>query len=120
MSVILEPASAVAAGICLAARTIGKPPGILRGRHPRPCGWCDYPPDDLRRLIEGYNVWAGWSEKRRTYERHDARVFAELPAAVQAELVLAAQDFPALEPAPATPADPDPDALPSFFDQAGS
>jgi hypothetical protein len=111
MSVILEPASAVAAGICLAARTIGKPPGILRGRHPRPCGWCDYPVEDLRRLVDGYNVWAGFSERSRTYERHDARVFAELPAAVQAELVLAAQDFPALEAGP----ERDPDPLPAFL-----
>jgi hypothetical protein len=113
MSVILEPASAVAAGICIAARTIGSPPGILRGRHPRPCGWCDYPVDELRRLVDEHNAWAGFSERSRTYERHDARVFAELPAATQAELVLAAQDFPALEPEPQPERDPDP--LPAFL-----
>jgi hypothetical protein len=55
-------------------------------------------------MVDGFNAWSGWNEKRRTYERHDCRVFAELPARRQAELVTEAQAFP--EP-PAEPVAPD-------------
>jgi hypothetical protein len=105
--VLFEPASAIAAGLCLAARTIAEGRSL---RHPRPCGWCDYPVDGLRSMIDGFNAWAGWHEKRRTYERHDCRVFAELPARRQAELVLEAQAFPAAEPVAAVAAVPAHDA----------
>lgn len=97
MSVIDEPASAVAAALCLVARNND---GVT-SRHPRRCGWCDYPTDELVRMVDGFNTWAGFNDRRRTYERHDARVFAELPPARQAELVLAAQGFDP-EPEPVT------------------
>ncbi len=96
MTVIFEPASAIAAGLCLTARTITT--DGRTARHPRPCGWCDYPIDDLRKLIDGFNAWAGWSERSHSYERHEARVFAELKVAEQMALVLEAQAFPAEEP----------------------
>lgn len=117
MTVLFEPASAVAAGICLTARTLTRD-GIHPPRHPRPCGWCDYPLDALRSMLEGYNEWAGFKERSRTYERHEARVFQDLSAARQAELVLEAQSFPPLpEPVEAVPTPADPDALPAFFTQ---
>lgn len=90
--VLFEPASAIAAGICLTARILAD--GRTE-RHPRPCGWCDYPPDALQRMVDGFNAWAGWSERTHTYQRHDARVFAELKPATQAAMVLEAQAFPA-------------------------
>jgi hypothetical protein len=104
-AVLFDPASAIAAGICLTARSVA--PRTV-DRHPRPCGWCDYSPDELRQMIDGFNAWAGFSERSGTYERHDARVFAELPRAEQARLVLEAQAFPperAMERSPEPPAD---------------
>lgn len=95
--VLFEPASAIAAGLCLAARAISDG---RTARHPRPCGWCDYPLVDLRAMVAGFNEWAGFSERTHTYERHDARVFAELRPADQAALVLEAQAFPDLEEGP--------------------
>lgn len=90
-TVLFDPAAAIAAGICLTARSVA--PKTL-DRHPRPCGWCEYEPDELRQMIDGFNAWAGFRERSGTYERHDARVFAELPRAEQARLVLEAQAFP--------------------------
>lgn len=88
--VIDEPAAAVAAALCLAARDRSRQ---VTTRHPRACSWCDYPADALRSMVEGFNAWAGFNEDKGTYARHDARVFAELPRARQAELVHAAQGF---------------------------
>lgn len=100
MAVIDEPASAVAASLCLAARDRKD---RTTTRHPGRCGWCPYPADELTRMVEGFNAWAGWNERRGTYERHDARVFAELPRDRQAALVAAAQAIE--EPADEVPAD---------------
>jgi hypothetical protein len=88
-TVIDEPASAVAAALCLSARDRD---GVTR-RHPRRCGWCDYPAGVLRSMVEGFNAWAGYDDRRGTYDRHDARVFQGLPRARQAELVRDAQGF---------------------------
>jgi hypothetical protein len=116
MTVIFEPAAAIAAGLCLTARVVDQ-----RGetaRHGRRCGWCDYSTDDLRQLVEGYNAWAGYDERRGTYGRHEARVFQGLARAEQQRLIEEAQAFgpPPPEPvvpAPAPPADADP--LPAFL-----
>lgn len=97
MAVIDEPAAAVAASLCLIARDRD---GVTT-RHPRRCGWCDYPEADLRAMVDGFIAWADPDEKRRTYGRHAARVFAELSATQQAALVAEAQGF---EPEPTTPA----------------
>ena len=59
MTVIDEPAAAIAAGRCLTARSLARKPGdVWTPSHPRTCGWCDYPLDVLGRLIEGFNAWA--------------------------------------------------------------
>ena len=115
MTVIDEPAAAIAAGRCLTARSLARKPGdVWTVSHPRTCGWCDYPPDVLRRLIEGFNAWAGWAERSRSYERHDARVWAESarrdPDAAERQIV-AAQGFQPTEPVDG-PVAHDPEAPP--------
>jgi hypothetical protein len=95
----LDPPSAIAAGICLTARALD-PERRLAGRHLRECGWCFYPTEALAELVAAFNAWAGFHERSRTYARHEARIFAELPRDQQAALVLAAQGFePEAEPA---------------------
>jgi len=114
VTVLFEPASAIAASICIAARTLSSV-----ARHPRPCGWCDWPTDELRKMLEGFNAWAGYDERKGTYRQFDARVFQGLPPKEQARLVLEAQAFPPpaqpVQPAAAAPADADP--LPAFLRQ---
>lgn len=116
MTVVFEPAEAIAAGLCLTARTIAK--GVTN-RHPRPCGWCEYSIDELRQLIEGYNAWAGYKERGGTYERHEARLFQGLPRAEQARLVEIAQAFPSVPEAvkaqPPPPADAPAAQGPAWF-----
>lgn len=85
----MDPAAAVAAGICLVAQVLG----AQTPRHPRRCGWCEYPPDELSRMLTAFAGWAGREERTGTYGRHEARVFAELPRSRQLELVTAAQAF---------------------------
>jgi len=102
MTVLFEPASAIAASLCLTARAVADK--AITDRHPRPCGWCLYSPDELRQMVDGFNAWAGFRERTRTYERHDARIFAELPRAEQARLVLLAQAFEPMQPDPPPPA----------------
>lgn len=92
-AILLEPASAIAAGICLTARTIAHGHTV---RHPRPCGWCDYDVADLRTLVDGFNAWAGYNG--RTYAQLLARIFQGLPHREQVAQVLEAQSFPAVEP----------------------
>lgn len=102
MTVIDEPAAAIAASRCLTARSIATRPGDERtAQHPAPCDWCDFPLAYLAELVAGFNEWAGWRERSRTYERHDARVFAELPRAEQERRIVAAQGID--EPQPADP-----------------
>jgi hypothetical protein len=113
--VLFEPASAVAVGLCLTARTIAEGRTF---RHPRPCGWCDYAIDDLRSMLDGFNAWADRDERTGAYRRFDAAAFQGLPGRQQAALVLEAQAFPdeppptirmveALEAVPAGPAHDD-------------
>jgi len=49
------PAVAVAAAICWLARQPGLPGGALKWavthRHPGACDWCDWPSDDLLRMV---------------------------------------------------------------------
>jgi hypothetical protein len=99
MTVIDEPAAAVAAGRCVTARSLAVP-GRDRtmANHPGPCAWCDYPLADLARMVDGFNAWAGWDERRRTYDRHDARVFQDLPRAEQERRIVEAQGFDLVAP----------------------
>lgn len=108
MTVIDDPAVAVAVGHCLGARSVATEtrPAVTE-RHPRPCGWCDYPLEDLRRMLEGWNQWAEYNARSNTFGHHELRIWTELPRAEQEARVLAAQAFPELapvaspEPAPA-------------------
>lgn len=107
MSVIDDPAVARAIDRCVTARAIADRRGPVTRTHPRPCGWCDYPTDHLVRLLEGFNVWSGWDERTRTYERHDVRVWTVAARRNPAEaerLIVAAQGL--VEPLPATPPPP--------------
>ena len=119
MTVLFEPAEAIAAGHCLTARTISRAaqPAATTA-HPRRCAWCDWPAEELRSMVEGYNAWAGYDPARGTYGRHEARVFQDLPRAEQQRQVIAAQGLeePVAEPvqpvdtAPPPPADAEEDA----------
>jgi hypothetical protein len=91
MSVIDEPAAAIAAGYCVAARSLTTDGRTTR--HPRPCTWCDYPLSVLAPMVEGFNAWAQPKDQGQghVYGRHDVRVFSELPRDEQERLVLEAQ-----------------------------
>lgn len=97
MSVLFEPAAAIAAAICIAARTLE-----VTTRHPRRCAWCDWPLDELERMVDGFNAWAGYDERRGTYRQFDASAFQGLPRTEQQRLVAEAQ---ALQPDPPLPTD---------------
>ncbi len=101
MSVIDEPAVAVAVALCLTARAIAD---ARTARHPRRCGWCDYPTTELTRMVAGWNAWAGFDERHGTYERHEARVFQAMPRDQQIAAITAAQSFePDAPPEPMAP-----------------
>ena len=107
MSVIFGAPEAIAAARCLNARSID-----VKGRtpdHPRRCGWCPEELADLRRLVEGFNAWAGYKPagaQGGTAERHEVRLFLELPRDRQRELIEAAQQLVAepVVPPPSSPA----------------
>jgi hypothetical protein len=88
--VIFEPASAIAASRCLAARVRDSGHRVTAS-HPRRCGWCDYPTDVLDGLVRGFNAWAGYSERTGTYAHHELRVWAELGKDEQLSQIVAAQ-----------------------------
>lgn len=108
MAVIDDPAVAVAAADCVSSRSIGR----LTARHPRPCQWCDYPLDELRRMVEGFVVWAKPKDRGNAtvYDRHDAQVFAELarkdPAKADQLVADARGEAPAPPPPPLAPPTP--------------
>lgn len=83
MAVIDEPAVARAVDRCLIARSVDQ--HATTRLHPRPCEWCAFPLDYLRQQLDGFNAWAGWSERARSYERHEVRVWVEWARANQAE-----------------------------------
>ena len=96
---LLDPAAAVAVGICLTARLITEPGRLpVTTRHPAVgCGWCDWPLGELTALLAGFDP-----------DGHDARVFAGLRRDHQAAMVQAAQAIP--DPPPAAADEP------SWFD----
>jgi hypothetical protein len=110
-AVLFDPAAAIAAGHCLTARSIDEKRRTTRA-HPRRCAWCEYSAAELRQMVDGHNAWSGYRESTRTYERHDARVFAELPRERQQELVVEAQGFAFVdEPVASVPTTPEADLL---------
>lgn len=117
MTVIFEPAAAIAASRCLTARTVD-PSHATTNAHPRPCGWCDTPVEGLRSMVEGFNAWAGFDLRGNTYQRHEVRVFVDLPRDEQERQIVEAQAFPEPPAAPmeqpvAPPADAD--AMPDWL-----
>ena len=90
MSRIDDPASAVAASLCVIARSVLVTVPVTN-RHPSACGWCDYPAPVLSGMVADFNYRAGYDQKHGTYARHDVRVFAALPRAEQVALVAEAQ-----------------------------
>ncbi len=102
MTTRLDPPSAVAASLCLLARSLSD--RAVTSRHPRPCGWCDYPVAELRAMVDDLNEMT-FDPKSGRYLTHDARAFSELPRARQATLVAEAQSF---EPEPMTAPTPAP------------
>lgn len=115
-----DPAEAIAMGHCLTARTLD-PKTAVTDRHPRACGWCEYPTVELQRGIEAFERWAELEDRRGalTSARHIVRSFRELPRVEQERRVAIAQSFddepepklglgPAVEAvAPTTPPPPD-------------
>lgn len=113
MSVIDEPAVAVAASRCLTARTVARRAGDeWTPSHPRTCAWCDYPTAALARLVDGFNAWAGAKdvEGRRVYARYDVQRFAEEarrhPDLAEAQIVEAQGLVAEISPRPLPPPDP--------------
>lgn len=80
MTVIDEPAVAVAIGHCLTARSLADRRGAITTQHPRPCAWCDFPLEYLDQLVKGFLAWAEPKDQggATVYGRFDANRFAEL------------------------------------------
>lgn len=102
MSVIDEPAAAIAAGRCVTARSLDTGRGAVTAQHPRRCAWCDYPLADLARMVEGWNQWADGKDRGRStvYARHDAQLFAERSRRDPAEAERLIVDAQGLEDVP--------------------
>lgn len=113
--VMTDPAAAIAAARCLAARNLPGTARTLR-THPRACGWEDYETDALRKLVDSFNEWSDYSDRHRTSGRHDVRAWAELPRLEQERRIVAAQAFPEVVEAPPPPV-PDPVPEPAAEDE---
>lgn len=102
VSVIDEPAAAIAAGRCVTARSLDTGRGAITAQHPRRCAWCDYPLADLSRMVEGWNHWADGKDHGRStvYARHDAQLFAERSRRDPVEAERLIVDAQGLEPLP--------------------
>lgn len=96
-----EPAVAAAMARCLTARVID-PVHRATVRHPRWCGWCEYPMPELRAAVDEFNQWADFSDRHRTSRRHVVRAFSELSPAEQERRVIEAQGFEAEAATPPT------------------
>jgi hypothetical protein len=94
VSVIDDPAAAVAAGLCLTARSLGE----RTARHPRRCDWCGYPVPELERMVRGFVEWARPDPRTGAYADFEARRFQALPRDEQLALVAAAQGLEELPP----------------------
>lgn len=106
-----DPAVAAAMGRCLLARSLKVRDQAFRPtlRHPRECGWCPYPLDELQAAVIEFNNWAEFDDVHRTSGRHRTRTFTELRPADQEALITAAQalvDEAPPEPEPVPPPAP--------------
>jgi hypothetical protein len=103
-----DPAVAIAMGRCLTARAVARRDETFRPmpHHDRPCGWCDYPVDELQAAVIEFNNWAMFNDRLSTSGRHATRTFAhELSREDQEALIVAAQGFPPLTQ-PLPPSEP--------------
>ena len=89
--------SAIAAGLCVAARSRK---GSTTKLHPRRCGWCELPVGELAEAVAAFNLAAGFVDARYgvSARRPDVQRFLELPPAERERLIAEAQE---LEPEPA-------------------
>lgn len=99
VSVIRDPAIAVAAAKCHLARwKMGQVLGIATNAfHPEECGFCDYPADRLAEAITEFANWAGLYQTKKSDEplpvRDDVERFLMLPREEQHRLVEKAQGY---------------------------
>lgn len=87
-----DPAVAAAMARCLTARIL-EPIHRTTTRHPRWCGWCEYPIAELRDAVDEFNQWADFSARHRTGGRLVVRSFSELAPTEQERRVTEAQGF---------------------------
>jgi hypothetical protein len=73
-----DPAVAIAMGRCLTARSLATGTQAFRPslRHPRECGWCPYPLEELQAAVIEFNNWAQFNDRLGTTGRHATRHFA--------------------------------------------
>jgi hypothetical protein len=88
---VKDPAVIAALGHCWMARWRGLGAGMIESRHPRECGWCEYPAELLLSAIRAFD-----------FEGFEARRFSGRPYPEQVALVLAAQAFTPEQPIPPT------------------
>lgn len=91
-----DPAVAAAMGRCLTARSLARKGEAFGAttRHPRTCGWCDYPADELQAAVIEFRNWAEFNDRLGTSGRHATRAFShELSREQQEALIVAAQAF---------------------------
>lgn len=103
---LFEPAEGIAAGRCLAARTLNATRPVTN-QHPRTCAWCDWPLDNLRAAVESFNAWI--DHRRRSYAYSEVSTWDELADVEQERLIVAAQGLAEDPPAPP----PEPMAAPT-------
>lgn len=97
VSVIRDPAIAVAAAKCHLARWHDMKGILPNGFHPEDCGFCDYPADRLAEAVVEFSNWAGLHQTKTSDEtvavRVDVERFLSLPREEQSRLVLKAQGY---------------------------
>ena len=87
-----EPAVAIAMARCLQARVYDAEHRVT-DRHPKACGWCDAPASAIAKVVDAFNAWAEFDDRRRTAGRHAVRTFAELTREEQERQIAAAQEL---------------------------
>lgn len=92
-----EPAVAAAMGRCLTARSLSAKDAIT-ARHPRPCGWCDYPRELLDGAVREWTARAEFDRNQGT-DTSGYRTFRRLDPDEREQLIRAAQELMPDEPA---------------------
>lgn len=99
---------AIAMGRCLTARSLrqGADPFKPTLRHPRECGWCPYPVEELQAAVIEFNNWAQFNDRASTTGRHATRSWSDLPRDAQEARIVAAQAL--VDKKPVAPEKPSP------------